>query len=330
MLEFVLDIERGFAVVWESPENMMLDHFENQRYVFNLTLFGNISADETLQILPRFENEILSVYITEKFADGQVVENAFDLNSVLAAGRITNTNGMALTTMTVDKDEDIVLLARVNQKYTISNITIENYGLKFEDMDILYSEGRITISKEYRDSKAEAIIGTILLTVEYSRLLWEEDALLDVDFEGAGTIRNPYQISSAPQLSRMMQLVNSGAVNDGGARYKDACYVLTSDIDLSEKYWTPIGTEENMFGGRFNFNNHTVTNIQPYRNDFTPIYNDGLFGCLADNAKIILSETSVWYIYLIIGLGVGLVALLVVLILINYNKKKRREELSKR
>ena len=160
--------------------------------------------------------------------------------------------------------------------------------------------------------------------------MWEDDVLLDVIFDGEGTIKNPYQISNLSQLARMMQLVNSGAVNESGARYKDACYVLTADLDLADKFWTPIGTAENSFGGQFNFNNHTIKNIQLSRTDYSPIYNDGLFGNLTANARIILSETSLWYVYLIVGIVVGIVLLLVILMVVNHNKKKRREELSKR
>ncbi len=329
-VEFVLNVERGFAVVWENPANMTLDHFENQRYYFTLMLSGNIAGDDTLQILPTFRDEILSVYITEKFADDQIIDNAIDLNSVLSAGRLTTVNGGMIGVLTVDRDADLVILAQLNQKYKISNIIIENYGLVYSDIDEIYHNGRIEISKEYRDSKVEPIIGTISLTVEYSRIMWEDDVLLDVIFDGEGTIKNPYQISNLSQLARMMQLVNSGAVNESGARYKDACYVLTADLDLADKFWTPIGTAENSFGGQFNFNNHTIKNIQLSRTDYSPIYNDGLFGNLTANARIILSETSLWYVYLIVGIVVGIVLLLVILMVVNHNKKKRREELSKR
>ena len=283
-----------------------------------------------MNIIPRFEDEILSVYINEKFADDQIIENAFDLNDESLAGAITNANGVTVKSIVADKNADITLLSVVNPKYRITNIKIQNYGLEYNDMDTIFHDGKITITKAYRAGKAEPIIGTISLVVEYSRLLWENDFLVDTNLSGAGTDRNPYQISNSSQLTLMMQLVNSGAVNESGLSYKNASYILTDDIDLYAKFWTPIGTRENMFGGQFNFNNHTVTNIQLYRTDFSPIYSSGLFGYITADARIILSETSLWYIYLIVGIVLGLIILLIILLLVNHKKKKQREQMAKR
>lgn len=50
--------------------------------------------------------------------------------------------------------------------------------------------------------------------------------------------------------------------------------VLTADIDLANKEWTPIGNHSNLFKGNFNGNNHTVTGMQ-IRGELDRV---GLFG----------------------------------------------------
>lgn len=75
--------------------------------------------------------------------------------------------------------------------------------------------------------------------------------------------------------------------------YRDACFVLTADIQLNDttafaswettapKYgWTSIGTEESPFAGRFDGGNHTVSGLYVY------VYEEengsvGLFGCVS-------------------------------------------------
>lgn len=50
-------------------------------------------------------------------------------------------------------------------------------------------------------------------------------------------------------------------VNEGEA-YLYKYIVLTADIDLANKEWTPIGNHSNPFKGNFNGDNHTVTGMQ--------------------------------------------------------------------
>ena len=38
--------------------------------------------------------------------------------------------------------------------------------------------------------------------------------------------------------------------------------MLTADIDLANKEWTPIGNHSNSFQGNFDGDNHTVTGMQ--------------------------------------------------------------------
>lgn len=73
---------------------------------------------------------------------------------------------------------------------------------------------------------------------------------------GDGTQDNPFQIETAAQLAHFAKTVNEGEA------YLHKYIVLTADIDLANKEWTPIGNYSNPFKGNFNGNNHTVTGMQ--------------------------------------------------------------------
>ena len=73
---------------------------------------------------------------------------------------------------------------------------------------------------------------------------------------GDGTQGNPFQIETAAQLAHFAKTVNEGEA------YLYKYIVLTADIDLANKEWTPIGNHSNPFKGNFNGDNHTVTGMQ--------------------------------------------------------------------
>ena len=99
-----------------------------------------------------------------------------------------------------------------------------------------------------------------------------------VYMDGLGTAVSPYQISTADQLKLFRDIVNG---SNGQKPNAAACAVLTADIDLENKPWTPIGPDrDSAYTGTFDGQGHTVknlsvtVNVQPGR--------AGLFGCVKD------------------------------------------------
>ena len=94
-------------------------------------------------------------------------------------------------------------------------------------------------------------------------------------FEGSGTEDDPYQISTKYELFLLAELVND---DDRSADFYDKYYIQTTDIDLKNDNFTPIGTREESggkgFSGIYNGNYHNVYNLYVERD-----YNfNGLFG----------------------------------------------------
>lgn len=71
---------------------------------------------------------------------------------------------------------------------------------------------------------------------------------------GDGSRNDPYLISTGTQLEHFRDLVNGGKSN--------LCASLTSNIDLENIKWTPIGLSANGFTGIFDGNGYAIKNLQ--------------------------------------------------------------------
>ena len=100
---------------------------------------------------------------------------------------------------------------------------------------------------------------------------------------GSGTGNDPYQIADGAQLAYLANSVN------GGESYADTYFVLTANIDLGNKDWTPIansfsdallgGANYRIFAGNFDGKGYTISNVS-IGSETTPFESDvfGLFG----------------------------------------------------
>lgn len=322
---FVLSVNFGFGIKWNRTDITFVE-FTGNMYYFTMTI-PSASAEQTLDIIPTFEDEILAIYVSSSFVEEDISDNAIDYNNVGMAGYVTY-NGQKISFVSCDEGQEIRIVTVTNDRYEIAGITIKNYDNVFDNMsDFFTEEGVIVLSTDFLEHNN--IVGTVQISIEYRRLLWDEEVISVDAFEGKGTSRSPYQISTVEDLILMMRYVNSGTFNSKGIKYKDCFFILTADLQLNSKFWTPIGTSANSFNGHFNFNNHKITGVYTAY-FYNPVSYNGLFGVLGSNAEIVESSDSLWYVYLVVGLVVLLILLLVILILVNRKRKKQREELSKR
>ena len=81
------------------------------------------------------------------------------------------------------------------------------------------------------------------------------DGTVEAFTEGSGTKEDPWRIENAEQLAYLAQQVNKGT------NYRGKHFLLVSDLDLSVKEWTPIGTYSNSFWGGFDGGGRTITGM---------------------------------------------------------------------
>lgn len=87
--------------------------------------------------------------------------------------------------------------------------------------------------------------------------------------QGSGTKEDPWRIENAEQLAYLAQQVNNGT------NYERNHFLLVSDLDLSGKEWTPIGTDGKLFWGGFDGDGHTITGMKITGKEASYV---GLFG----------------------------------------------------
>ena len=91
---------------------------------------------------------------------------------------------------------------------------------------------------------------------------------------GTGTAENPYQIATGAQLAYLASSVNSGET------YAGKNFVLTADIDLNKRPWTPIAnTLSVVFAGNLDGQGYAVSNVA-IGSESAPLESNvfGLFG----------------------------------------------------
>lgn len=100
---------------------------------------------------------------------------------------------------------------------------------------------------------------------------------------GTGTAENPYQIATGAQLAYLANSVNNGET------YAGKNFVLTADIDLNKRPWTPIanafsdalfgGSDYRIFAGNLDGQGYVVSNVAIGSTN-APLESDvfGLFG----------------------------------------------------
>ena len=117
---------------------------------------------------------------------------------------------------------------------------------------------------------------------------------------GTGTAENPYQIATGAQLAYLASSVNNGET------YAGKNFVLTADIDLNKRPWTPIanafsdalfgGSDYRIFAGNLDGQGYAVSNVA-IGSEKAPLESDvfGLFGATAGKiSNLHLNTVSIY------------------------------------
>ena len=118
--------------------------------------------------------------------------------------------------------------------------------------------------------KLTSILSLVLFFVSatYAADVWDGTTITAFSTAGGAgsSASNPVLIQSAAQLAYLAQETNKGTAG-GGSDYSGVYFKLTSDIDLNNNEWTPIGwhstnTNNRHFKGNFEGYGHSITNLK--------------------------------------------------------------------
>lgn len=97
---------------------------------------------------------------------------------------------------------------------------------------------------------------------------------------GEGKQGNPYKISSADELANLSEQVYAGNT------YEGVHFLLTKDLSLKGRNWTPIGKIDKKFSGIFDGGGHSISDLFVDTKEY-----GGLFGCVAENTATLKNIT---------------------------------------
>ena len=121
------------------------------------------------------------------------------------------------------------------------------------------------------------VLSLLLAVVMLWSLLPTAVFAADGELSGSGTEDDPYRIANAADLLAFAAKVNGGSE-------PTACAVLTADIDLTGKEWTPIGTDAASYEGTFDGCRFTVSGLSITADGSWETYTVGFFGCVGGAA----------------------------------------------
>lgn len=314
----LLKINFGFGVEW-NDETIKLMEIDSEYYYFEYKV-SDVYADSEMKVIPKFTGESIALYIKMTFEDNQIIPNALDENDADLAGYVMY-NSKKSTLISDSIKKDIIIDVVNNLRYALYKVYIQSPSQTVDCTQVL-NEGKLYFTSKYLSENS--IAGTLILNLQFVRIYHTGS---DLEVVGDGSKDNPYQIATAEELAYFMDKINSGEENENGVKFANLSYIVMEDITLEDKFWTPIGTEENPFNGTFNFNNHKINGIY-LASHYDSIAYNGLFGVIGEDAIIIYNIQSIGYIFIIMGIILGLFVILILSIVLAKKRKKLREELN--
>ena len=214
-----------------------------------------------------------------------------------------------------------------NVRYKIVSITVNDKVVKdSSNIDINHFVMSISPTLYFTED------GINVVKFTFAKDYWYDNP---TPFTGEGTSNNPYLIESAEHLAYLAYVVNEGKTNIIDQSKRLVYYKLVKDLELSEKFWIPIGTEENPFDGVFILNDHTIKGITL---DPDVVYGDddlawkeklfGLFGHITDRAQLIFSISRLPIILMIAGSIIFILAVGAVIWLVVFKRKTKIKKLA--
>ena len=143
------------------------------------------------------------------------------------------------------------------------------YYLVRDIVDSDYVAENTTTGKRYltlSDAMAEAKSGEVVQLIKAAvsgtlsfvpdGVVFNDNGFASTMISGAGTPSDPYLIKDIDLLKAFRNSVNAGS------KFAGKYFKLTSDIDLNNEEWTPIGDYYKEFCGVFDGDNHTISNLR--------------------------------------------------------------------
>ena len=220
----------------------------------------------------------------------KVVVNHLANKINLSTGAVEGDQTITYDLANVPADDETFPVASVDADYLAMNYLLVPQNKQLVDVDFTATDGSHTIARHYDNVPVQRnyqtnIYGNILteaanFNIEIVPAFTDSHAYPTVGYIQNG---DTYEIFAPEGLQWLANEVNSNTETFAGKTV-----VLTADIDMADKAFTPIGTlvsyPSKTFAGTFDGQNHTIYNLTTA--DYTPNYAvAGLFGSTTGTIK---------------------------------------------
>ena len=335
-IEIELQTENGYGVDFEGA-NFTYD-INTDRYYYVVRaedLQDGSSVHEGIVIIKPISTEKEITFTFElKVEDSAYLEDA-TINSLIRFTYTLNNQILANTTVSEGTVIENLLFggtATLNivsaTNYTVGRLII-SVGSSSIDLTDKLNKGLVYIQIDVLSELFEENTPYVI-TIDFTKMIWSEEAYRSQSLEGEGSMADPYLIKNAADMGFVAWAVNNGIRDAFDNLYSECRFKVVADIDFQGKYWEPIGTKENPFNGIMDLGDYNISNINfvsEYINP-SPSYN-GLFWILGEDAVIIQTNNVLVIVLSIVGGVLLLVAIIIIsFIIARRRKKKRYEELA--
>ena len=301
--------DQRYEATWEGGDVETDLPGEYRKYIYTVSAEDEVSADTIA---------IHASYVSREFA----VSVEFDLENKVSneelklMGELKHNAKLLASgqTLYLYYGNVFVMNISANKNYKVLSVLVDE--TEVVDDEKYFKNGTLRIQTSDYDYM---FTQSVSIKVKFARVLWYDDIEETYTLTGKGTSENPYKIASEEDLAFVAYMINV----EGNSEYASAAYELMKDLDLTGKYWSPIGTINNPFSGSFDYNVFEVTGIAVVFGYKDQSSHEGLFG-FTSNAHIFRTESNIG---IIIGIVAGVVGVagIGVGIFFGLRAKKKRE-----
>ena len=283
---------------------------------------------------------------------GKITLTALTFNEFISVNFVINGGGIATlqnyesndyqNAYKINYTADIVAQFSASARYAFASGTFKVDNAEAKPLESYIQNGLIEISNQEFTKTSQ-----IIISLTFEEVLWQEyvydnmiksngqsqEVIFGFDFVGLGTKDSPYHISTPEQFALLSYIINKNIAqtNQNKQPYNgdQTYYVVNGQLDLQNRFWTPIGTVDNPFNATIKFeqptgiylSSATTSQIGTLYDEKVMDRHEGLFGYVTNHAKINPNPFLSSILPIGAGVVVGIIALWIIIALI---KRKNR------
>lgn len=309
-IEIYMEKDEYYEIVWSGSADLQ---YNNLYYSYKVNI--DDFTDFEMTLTPEFVWKECDVTIRINLAD------SLNLSEVGLAGVVSYVDEQGVKQVITNQVTFVGHVGAALEIEMTANVNYKLNSVKFNGQDVTdqIDSNKLILTLVNGDRDNFSVV------ITFARDMWIDSVNDEHALQGDGSRGDPYLIASAEDLAFVSYMINER----NNSAFANANYKLMADIDLTGKYWSPIGTQDNPFNGTFNYDVHDISGVTVVFGYNGELSNDRVFGYLGDNANFPEANNDLMIALIIVGVIIFLILLaLLIFFLVRRKRKKDLEELA--